>query len=101
MRQSTPETRMKKAFLAAGICTAAVVFALAAQNREFDRGGPMSRLGSALDADHDGIISRGEIRSSAVAIKALDANGDGRLTPDELRPALGPGGRGGDGPPPS
>jgi Ca2+-binding EF-hand superfamily protein len=41
---------------------------------------------AALDADHDGEISETEIMNSAAALKTLDKNGDGSLTPDELIP---------------
>jgi Ca2+-binding EF-hand superfamily protein len=41
---------------------------------------------AALDANHDGEISDSEIRNSAAALKTLDKNGDGSLTPDELIP---------------
>jgi Ca2+-binding EF-hand superfamily protein len=87
-------TPVKIALLTAGACGAAVMIALGAQNRGFDAGGPVSRLASTLDADHDGTISAAEIRSSSSALKVLDANGDGQLTPDELRPAFGRGPRG-------
>jgi hypothetical protein len=40
----------------------------------------------ALDADGDGILSAKEIRGAARALKALDTNRDGKLTPDELMP---------------
>ena len=40
----------------------------------------------ALDANHDGVIDAGEIANASVALKALDKNGDGKLTSDELRP---------------
>jgi Ca2+-binding EF-hand superfamily protein len=82
---------MKKALLIAGVCCAAAIVALAAQNRGFEGGGPVSRLAAALDADHDGTISAAELRSASAALKTLDGNGDGQLSPDELRPA--PGGR--------
>lgn len=53
------------------------------------RGGQPTRMDpilNALDADHDGIISAEEIVNASAALKALDKNGDGQLTPDELRP---------------
>ena len=51
-------------------------------------GGPMGRdpLVAALDADRDGAISAGEIGGAANTLRALDANGDGQLTPEEIRP---------------
>jgi len=77
-------------------------------------GGPMQRpmlgpLWAALDVNHDGVIDEKEIEHAAEALKKLDKNGDGKITPDEVRPprpegARGPGGpgfdRGPGGPPP-
>ena len=56
-----------------------------------------SMLRTALDADHDGIISAAEIKNAAAALKTLDKNGDGIITPDEIRPE-GPPRDGGGGP---
>ncbi len=50
---------------------------------EFMRANPVL---AALDADHDGEISSAEILNSAAALKTLDKNGDGSLTPDEVIP---------------
>jgi Ca2+-binding EF-hand superfamily protein len=47
----------------------------------------------ALDADADGEISAQEIENAAAALKKLDKNKDGKLTFDELRPEMPPGGR--------
>lgn len=61
-------------------------------------GGGMLRampLLAALDANSDGAISADEINNAPTALKTLDKNGDGQLSEDELRPAFGPGGRGG------
>ena len=44
---------------------------------------------AALDADHDGIISADEIAKASEALKSLDANGDGKLTQEELHPERG------------
>jgi Ca2+-binding EF-hand superfamily protein len=55
-----------------------------------------SPLLSALDADHDGTISASEIANASKALLSLDKNGDGKLTPEEMRPAFG--GRGPGGP---
>jgi hypothetical protein len=43
---------------------------------------------ATLDADHDGEISASEIADSSSALRNLDRNGDGILTPDELIPSL-------------
>lgn len=40
----------------------------------------------ALDADRDGVISSKEIANAAAALGTLDANQDGQITRDELRP---------------
>ena len=54
------------------------------------RGDP---LFAALDTDHDGVLSAKEIAGASAALKQLDRNGDGQLTPDEFRPQFGPGPR--------
>ncbi len=54
---------------------------------------PIALIG-ALDANHDGVIDADEIANASAALKTLDKNGDGKLTPDEFigpRPG-GPGG---------
>jgi Ca2+-binding EF-hand superfamily protein len=51
-------------------------------------------LVAALDANHDGVIDATEIANAAGALKALDKNGDGQLTRDELRSPM-PGGTNG------
>ncbi len=58
---------------------------------------PPSVLMEALDTNHDGIIDANEIANAPAALKKLDKNGDGKLTPDELRPPRPP--RGHQGPP--
>jgi Ca2+-binding EF-hand superfamily protein len=57
----------------------------------------------ALDTDKDGEISAKEIENASKSLKTLDKNGDGKLSPDELRPSFagrGPeaGGQGRGGP---
>ena len=47
---------------------------------------------AALDLNHDGIISADEIAKASESLKKLDKNGDGQLTPDELRPPRPEGG---------
>lgn len=70
---------------------------LAGQDRERPRGGfmRMSPVLSALDSDHDGSISEAERVAAPQALRKLDRNHDGQLTPDELRPNFGGPGRGG------
>lgn len=50
---------------------------------------PAGRLHSvifaALDSDHDGVISAAELANAPTALHALDLDGDGTLTVDELR----------------
>ena len=43
---------------------------------------------AVLDADHDGEISESEIANSSSALRRLDRNLDGSLTPDELIPSV-------------
>ena len=59
------------------------------------RGGVRPPLIQALDADGDGVISAEEIKNAPAALAALDKNKDGKLTEDEYRPQ---GGRPGAGP---
>jgi hypothetical protein len=47
---------------------------------------PPPPLFAALDANHDGIIDATEIANASTALRTLDKNGDGKLTPDELMP---------------
>ncbi|MEO7652587.1 MAG: hypothetical protein ABIZ80_19170 [Bryobacteraceae bacterium] len=50
---------------------------------------------SAIDADHDGVLSAEEIAKAPAALKTLDKSNDGTLTADEVRPSFGRGrGRG-------
>jgi hypothetical protein len=58
-------------------------------------------LMTALDANHDGVIDAKEIDNAPAALRKLDKNGDGKLTPDEIRPPRreGQGGQGAPGAP--
>ena len=62
---------------------------------------PIPLVVKAIDTDGDGILSAEEIANAPAALKTLDKRGDGRLTPDEFagpRPDRnGPGGGGGPG----
>lgn len=88
---------------AIGVPTAAL-----AQERQEGRGGPppQSPIATALDTDHDGVISAAELEAAPSVLKGLDRNADGRLDQTELMPAgFGRGGgpegregRGGGGP---
>ncbi len=42
---------------------------------------------TALDANADGTLDAQEMAAAPEALKKLDKNNDGKLTPDELRPA--------------
>jgi hypothetical protein len=55
---------------------------------------PGSPIVAALDANKDGVIDATEIANATAALKALDKNGDGKITMDEIRPPR-PGGPGG------
>ena len=57
---------------------------------------------AALDANHDNAIDSDELAKAPAALKGLDRNQDGRITPDEMSPMMGRGrggfeGRGGRG----
>jgi EF hand len=51
---------------------------------------PPDPLMLALDVNHDGVIDADEIANASATLKALDKNGDGKLTLDELRPPRPP-----------
>ena len=50
---------------------------------------PAPPIVAAMDTDHDGTISAEELANAPESLKKLDKNGDGQLTPEELRP-VGP-----------
>ncbi|MCX7825756.1 MAG: EF-hand domain-containing protein [Verrucomicrobiae bacterium] len=43
---------------------------------------------AVLDVNRDGVIDAAEIANAPVALRRLDKNGDGRLTPDEFWPPI-------------
>ncbi|HVV99937.1 MAG TPA: EF-hand domain-containing protein [Planctomycetaceae bacterium] len=58
---------------------------------------PPNPVVEALDKNGDGVISADELQAATESLKKLDKNGDGKLTDDETRPTPPPGGReGGD-----
>lgn len=68
---------------------------------------PHNPLLALFDTNHDGVIDATEIANAPAVLRALDKNGDGQLTADELRPPRGPkgkdggpGGKGGEDLPP-
>ena len=62
---------------------------------------PLSPLLAVFDADHDGVLSAAEIQNAAAALGKLDRNGDGKITPDEMRPPRPGESTGPQGPPPN
>ncbi len=100
---------LKTTWIGIVLVTAAAAFAQETQPQQPPKGpgfgpGPGHRppppMIVALDANRDGVIDAAEITNAAQALMQLDANNDGQLTPDELRPPHPPGGRCHDGPPP-
>lgn len=74
-----------------------------AQPPEGPRGGgrgdfrlPPNPLVEALDTDGDGVISADELKAASESLAKLDANKDGKLADDELRPRPPAGDRGPD-----
>ncbi len=65
---------------------------------------PIPPIVTALDANKDGVIDAQEIANAAAALKKLDKNNDGKLSPEEYLPprpqggGRGPGGGGPGGP---
>jgi Ca2+-binding EF-hand superfamily protein len=55
---------------------------------------------SALDTNQDDVIDAAELEKAPLALRALDRDGDGRITPAEMSPMMGRGrgGRGEEGP---
>lgn len=51
---------------------------------------PALALLHALDTDHNGILSAEELTHAPAALRTLDRNADGQLTPDEIGPASAP-----------
>ena len=56
----------------------------------------MSPVMMALDTNGDGILSADEIANASASLLKLDKNGDGQLTMEELRPPRGKPPGGGD-----
>lgn len=78
--QGQPLRRWGRRFLCAPLLLAAVMEVLAQQ------GGPQRPVLQALDTDHDGTLSAGEIKASPQSLHTLDRNGDGVIAGDELQP---------------
>lgn len=109
-KNKTMKTKMTVAVMAA---IGTLALAVNAQDNNQSPGGPPDggggqRMGGrpplpaivrALDANHDGVIDSNEIANASAALKTLDKNGDGKLTPDEFmgpRPQRHGGNHGGD-----
>lgn len=60
------------------------------------RGPAPNLMFEAIDVDGDGTITPKELKRAIVGLKKLDADGDGNLTRDEVTLQRGPGGPGGD-----
>ena len=60
---------------------------------------PVHPIIAALDLNNDGVIDASEIAKASQSLKKLDKNSDGKITPEEYRPARPPGGQGGFGGP--
>jgi len=90
------DNHIKFAAIAAMLCCAAAYAGdqqrPAAAGKE--TGGAVLPEFSTLDANGDGVIDETEIGNASVALKKLDKNGDGKLTPEELRPPRPDGDRG-------
>ena len=56
---------------------------------------PPNPVVAALDADGNGELSEEEIKNASKALAALDKNKDGKINAEEMRPQFGPGGPGG------
>ena len=88
--------------LAMGMTATAIVAMLTATTSAQPRqrpdagrpGGPPNPVVTALDTNGDGVISAAEIKNAFAALKKLDKNNDGKLSPDEVRPSGRPGGFG-------
>jgi hypothetical protein len=57
----------------------------------------VSPIVAALDTNGDGTLSADEIAAASTSLKKLDKNGDGQLTQEEFRPAPPEGGAQGNG----
>jgi Ca2+-binding EF-hand superfamily protein len=94
---------VRSSVVLAGLVAVATGFCLPAGaqppgGREGGRGMFRMPLMTALDTDGDGEISTKEIDEAPMHLRTLDANKDGKLTMEELRPAGGGRGPFGGGP---
>ncbi len=66
--------------------TAGVGRADTGRRRGAGKGGPKPPIFSALDSNGDGAVSSDELSNAATILGTLDRNGDGGLEPEEYRP---------------
>jgi len=94
---------MKPIWIPTMLALAASATAREDNTRPDRRPPPVPPLIAALDRDNNGVVSADEIATASQAIAGLDANGDGTLTAEELRPPRPEGAPGGEpkGPPPA
>ena len=87
---------MTRTLVITTFAAAAIAGALISAQQSTERRGNVGRrpLIAALDTNHDTTISTQELAAASTALLALDANRDGQLSLDELRPAAGRGDRG-------
>ena len=83
---------MKTLIIIALLGITAWMLSATAQDMQGPPPSPPDPMLQALDASTNGVISADEIVNAPTALKTLDANSDGQLTMDELRPAcpMGP-----------
>jgi Ca2+-binding EF-hand superfamily protein len=91
---------MKPHWITIAIALAANASAQENPDRPEHRPPPVPALFAALDQDGDGVLSPDEITTAADALATLDENGDGEITKDELRPKPPEGGDAGEHPMP-
>ena len=77
----SPHFRQKSLLLGLAVGLAGVA------NAQGPRGGDRPRyILQILDINHDGTLSAEEIKAAPVSLRAMDSNGDGQITFDELEP---------------
>jgi hypothetical protein len=80
---------MKTIIVPSIVLAAATTLTLAAKPADEEQRQPRhppSPVIMALDANHDGMLSAGEIAGAAQALCTLDTNGDGKIDQEEIRP---------------
>jgi Ca2+-binding EF-hand superfamily protein len=87
---------MTRTLVITTFAAAAIAGALASAQDSAGQRGNFGRrpLIAALDTNHDATISTQELAAASTSLLTLDANRDGQLSLEELRPTGGRGGRG-------